>query len=259
MAKEINVLFITDSDDTFESCKSLLPTDIRAIRSSASENKLSPLLSEQKPVAVFIIFAKGERVKKMNLDYLFSYIDGYCIRLFAVGSAPQIKSLREMYYGDLLSDIGMKDIRRMALLIKSDIAEKKKRSKEAMRKNIVILSADIITSSIFEDALGSDNEERRFIYIDMRILDRLIPRLLDMTVNLFVLSDSGEITEKAVSSIKKYFPETPYVLLQRQQYPTNSHNEGYCIDISKDNFAVRSTVESILNEEKYKLKGNLKP
>ena len=250
MAKEINLLFITESDDIFESCKSLLPVGIRAIRSSASESELSPLLSDYKPKAVFIVFDKGERVKKMKLDYLFSYIDGYGIRLFAVGSAPQIKSLKEMYCGDLLTGISMKDIRSMALLIKSDIAEKKKKPKKAIRKNIAILSADIVTSSICEDALGADNDGRRYIYIDIRVWQRLITKLMDMPIHLFILSDSGEITEKAITAIKKYFPGTPYILLQREQSLTRPEHEGCsCIDISKDNFAVRSTVESILNEE----------
>ena len=252
MAAEINILFITESDEDFESCKRSLPTNIKAIRSSSSESELNPILSDYKPLAVFIIFAKGERVKKMSLDYLFSYIDGYGIRLFAVGSPSQIKSLKEMYGGRLLSSISLKDVRRKALSVKSDNTTNKKK-KKALRKNIVILSADIITTSICEDALSSDcsdSNDRRYIYIDMRILEQLIIRLMEMPVHLFILSDSGEITEKAVNNIKKYFPETPCILLQRDLFSSLSDDKRcFCIDISKDNFAVRSTVESILIEE----------
>lgn len=251
MAKEINLLFITDSDEDFESCKSSLPTNIKAIRSSSSESELSRILSDYKPLAVFIIFAKGERVKKMNLDYLFSYIDGYNIGLFAVGSPSQIKSLKEMYCGDLLCSISRRDIRRTALSIKSDNATNKKKQKDkACRKNIAILSDDIITSSICEDALGDHNEGRRYIYIDMRIWERLILRLMELPVHLFILSDSGEITERALTAIKKYFPKTPCILLQRDLFSTLAEDrQCTCVDISKDNFSVRLTVESILNEE----------
>ena len=251
MAKEINILFITDNQEVFESYRSSLPTGIKAICSSSSEKELNPALSDHKPLAVFIIFAKGERVKKMNLDYLFSYIDGYNIRLFATGSPSQIKSLKEMYPGSLLSSISLGDIRRKISAIKSDNAtNRKKRKNRINRRNIAILSADIITASICEDALGSDNEGRRYIYVDMRIWEKLIPRLLELPVHLFILSDSGEITEKAVTAIKKYFPKTPCILLQRGMSPTLFEDRHFCyVDISKDNFAVRSTVEGILNEE----------
>lgn len=252
MAAEINVLFITESDEDFESCKRSLPKNIKAIRSSSSESELNRILSDYKPLTVFIIFVKGERVKRMNLDYLFSYIDGYGIRLFAAGSSSQIKSLREMYDGNLLSSISLKDVRRIALSVKSDNATNKKK-KKALRKNIIILSADIITTSICEDALSSDcsdNRNYRFIYMDMRIWEQLIIWLMEMPVHLFILSDSGEITEKAVNNIRKYFPETPCILLQRDLFSTLSDDKQcFCIDISKDNFAVRSTVEGILNEE----------
>ena len=251
MAKDINILFITESDEDFESCKSSLPTGIKAIHSSSSEKELNRALSDHKPLAVFIMFAKGERVKKMSLDYLFSYIDGYNIRLFATGSPSQIKSLKEMYCGNLLSSISRGDIRRKALSIKSDNAtNRKKRKNRINRRNIAILSADMITASICEDALGSDSEERRYIYIDMRIWEKLIPRLMELPVHLFILSDSGEITEKAVTAIKKYFPKTPCILLQRSVSPSLPEDGRFCcVDISKDNFAVRSTVEGILNEE----------
>lgn len=254
MAKKINILFITGSNEDFESCTRSLPTGIKAIRSSSSENELNSILSDYKPVAVFIIFAKGERVKKMNLDYLFSYIEGYGIRLFAIGSPSQVKSLREMYCGDLLCSISPGDIRRKALSIKSDnTTNKKKLYDKSNRKNIAILSADMITASICEDALDADdccNRARRYIYIDMRIWERLIPRLMDMPVHLFILSDSGEIAERAVTAIKEYFPKTPCILLQRDLFSTLAEDKRcICVDISKDNFAVRSTVESILNEE----------
>ena len=245
MAKDITILFISDSDSLRERLRSIIPVGVTPVFSDFSPTGLREALYSHKPSGIYIVFAKGERAGTKNLTDIFSYVRGSGIKLAVTGSYPQFRSVREMYGEDSISHIKEAELRRSIIDLRNSITDTRKNSKDKKIYTVAAITSDITIAALCEDAFSLAHRSGiRFICSDIGCYPSGVKGKASVTPDLLL------ITEDIVSEIKKSFGEIPYILLETGGYSESEPEYEPCcrIDISKNNFSLRSVTESILKE-----------
>lgn len=251
MAKDIAILFISDSEAFRKALPDILPVGIKAVFSDFSADEIREALYSCKPLGIYIIFEKGERAGTKELSDVFSYIRGSGTGLYVTGSFPQFRSVHEMFGADTLYHVKEKELRHSILDLRNSITDshRKKRSRKAYR--VAVITSEITVATICEDAFSSSYESGiRFSCSD--IISFQAGAVSDKAVipDLLLISENEIFNKGILSDIKKGFGEIPYILLEKGSFSEALPEYEPCcrIDISRNNFSLRSVTEDTLKE-----------
>lgn len=247
MAKDITILFISDSENFRESVPNILPVGVKAVFSGFTADEIRETLYSRKPSGIYIVFEKGERAGTKELSDVFSYARGLGVRLSVTGSFPQFRSVREMFGKDTIYHVKEKELRRSILDLRNSITDSEKKEKYRKSYRVAAVTSDLHIAAICEDAFSSSESGIRFICSDdigsFTVGTSTAP-------DLFLVSENEIFSKGILSDIKKSFGEIPYILLETGGFSADKPEYEPCcrIDISRNNFSLRSVTENVLKE-----------
>ena len=247
MAKDITILFISDNEALPDSIRNILPVGVRAVFSGFAQDDIREALYSRKPSGIYIVFEKGDRAATKEISDVFSYVRGFGIRLSVTGSFPQFRSVREMFGDDTLYHVKAKELRHSILDLRNSITDGKRKGGSRKTYRVAAVTSDFHIAAICEDAFATIEGGIRFICSDIPASAKSVVAVIP---DLLLISEN-EIADKGIlSDIKKSFGEIPYILLETGGISeAEPEYEPRCrIDISKNNFSLRSVTESVLRE-----------